>query len=192
VRLGGQLVLVVVCGFILGAIVHLATVLALPRLASRNADTRLEALTGRHQVAIVPQSEGATHLIPFRDPATALAICRFDLASGPVRVRATPGDSFMAIAFHAPTGGVFYALTDRSAARGALEALIVTPAQLDALQANDPEDEPVRELRLVSPRSTGFVTFRTLALERGQAGEAEALLRTAACAPETIAGLAPR
>lgn len=186
-RLPGRILLIVTLGLMLGGIVHLTTVLALPRLASRNADTRLAALADRHEVVVAPQTGDAAQLIPFRDPATALAICRFDLSTGPVRVKATPGDSFMAIAFHAPTGGVFYALTDRSAARGAMDALVVTQAQLEALQATDPEDEPVRELRLVSPQRTGFVTFRTLALEPGQSGEAEALLRTARCAPEKLA-----
>jgi uncharacterized membrane protein len=183
----GHVVLVVLAGLILGGIVHLVSVLALPSLATRNADTRLAALAGRHELAIVPAAAEGQQTVPFRDPATALAICRFDLGNGPVRVKASPGGAFMAIAFHAPTGGVFYALTDRSAARGTMEALIVTQAQLDALQANDPEDEPVRELRLVSPQKTGFVTFRTLALEPGLYPEAEALLKTARCAPETLA-----
>lgn len=183
----GHVVLVVIAGLLLGGIVHLVSVLALPSLATRNADTRLAALADRHQVAVLPAATAEAGIVPFRDPATAMAICRFDLSGGPVRVKATPGDAFMAIAFHTPTGGVFYALTDRSAARGALEALVVTQAQLDTLQASDPEDEPVRELRLVSPRKTGFVSFRTLALEPGLYADAESLLKTARCAPETLA-----
>lgn len=181
-----HLVVVVLAGLILGGIVHLGSVLALPALATRNADTRLAVLAERHQVALVPASGAGAQAIPFQDPATALAICRFDLSNGPVRVRATPGDAFMSIAFHTPTGGVFYALTDRSAAKGGMEALIVTQAQLDALQANDPEDEPVRELRLVSPGRAGFVTYRTLAVEPGLRAEAEALLGTARCTPERM------
>ncbi|MFO1149298.1 MAG: DUF1254 domain-containing protein [Alsobacter sp.] len=182
----GRLALIVTAGVLLGGIVHLSSVLALPRLASRNADTRLAEMAPRHQVVVVPHAADGTPGLPFQDPAAALAVCRFELSDGPVRVRATPGDSFMAVAFHTPTGGVFYALTDRSAAKGSLEALIVTQAQLEALQAQDPEDEPVRELRLVSPRSTGFVTFRTLALQPGLYPEAEALLKTARCAPEAL------
>jgi uncharacterized membrane protein len=184
-RLARALV-VVLAGLLLGGIVHLGSVLALPSLATRNADTRLAVLADRHQVSLVPAGSAAAQAIPFQDPAAALAICRFDLSAGPVRVKATPGDAFMSIAFHTPTGGVFYALTDRSATKGSMEALIVTQAQLDALQANDPEDEPVRELRLVSPRRTGFVTYRSLALEPGLREEAEALLGTARCSPERL------
>ena len=134
---------------------------------------------------------GSPGAIPYHDPATAVAVCRFDLSNGPVRVRANAGNTFMAIAFHTLEGGVFYALTDRSAARGMMDALIVTQEQLDGLLANDPEDEPVRELRLLSPRRTGFVTFRTLALEPGLMAEAEGQLKTARCAPEAQAGLRP-
>lgn len=188
----GRIAWILSVGLVLGGIVHLVSILALPRLATRNADALLEPLAGRHEVVLLDRDmAGAGGTIPYRDPASAVAVCRFDLSNGPVRVRANAGNAFMAIAFHTPEGGVFYALTDRSAARGSMEALVVTQAQLDVLLANDPEDEPVRELRLVSPRRTGFVTFRTLALEPGLLAEAEGQLKTARCAPEAQASLAP-
>jgi uncharacterized membrane protein len=173
-------------GVTLGAMVHLAAILAAPRLATRNADARLAALAQRHVVTVLPLVT-PDDALPYRDPATALAVCRFDLSEGPVRVRAaTPGDLFLSFAFHRPGGGVFYALTDRGATRGQVEALIVTPAQLEALQANDPEDEPARELRLTAPQTTGFVTLRALAPEPGALPEAVALLAAARCGPEPL------
>ena len=105
--------------------------------------------------------------LPYRDPATAMAVCRYDLSSGPVRIQANAGELFLSLGFHRATGGVFYALTDRSAVRGQIEVLVTTQPQLEAIQANDPEDEPVRELRLVSPEATGFITFRALAPSPG-------------------------
>jgi uncharacterized membrane protein len=173
-------------GVTLGAMVHLAAVLAAPLLATRNADARLAALAQRHVVTVLPLVT-PDDALPYRDPATPLAVCRFDLSDGPVRVRAaTQGDVFLSLAFHRPGGGVFYALTDRGATRGQIEALIVTPAQLEALQAVDPEDEPVRELRLTAPQTTGFVTLRALAPEPGALPEAVAFLAAARCGPEPL------
>jgi hypothetical protein len=62
----------------------------------------------------------------------------------------------------------------------------LNPDQLEQLEESDPEDEPVRELRLVSPGTTGFVTVRTLALEPGLQSEAEARLRSTTCAREPL------
>lgn len=177
----GRLAFVTIAGLILAGIVHLGAVLAIPRLTTPNADDRLAALVPLHTMTVLPRAEPGSAGLPYGDPAAALAVCRFDLGEQPVRVEATPGGAFMSFAFYTPTGGVFYALTDRSATRGKLEVVLVTQAQLEQLQANDPEDEPVSELRLVSPGRTGFVTVRTLALEPGLLDDAEARLRSAKC-----------
>jgi uncharacterized membrane protein len=176
-----RIVFVLTAGLMLAGIVHLGSVLAIPRLTKPNADDRLAALVPLHAMTLMPRAEPGNAGLPYGDPSAAVAVCRFDLAEGPVRVEATPGGGFMSFAFYTPTGGVFYALTDRSATRGRLEVVLVTQAQLEELQANDPEDEPVSELRLVAPGRTGFVTVRTLALEPGLLEDAEARLRSAKC-----------
>jgi uncharacterized membrane protein len=177
----GRVVFVLVAGLLLAGIVHLGSVLAIPGLTSPNTDDRLAPLASLHAMTLLPRAEPGAAALPFRDPAAAMAVCRFDLSRHPVRVEAAPAGAFMSFAFYTPTGGVFYAITDRSATRGKIEIVLVTQAQLEELQASDPEDEPVSELRLVSPRATGFVTVRTLALEPGLLDDAEARLRTARC-----------
>lgn len=183
-RLGPALYVLAV-GLVLGGIVHLASIMAVPAFASPNADDRLAVFAPRHQVALLPRPQPGTGL-PHRDPSVALGVCRYDLAAGPLRVRVAAPDGLMSLAFYKPTGGVFYALTDRSAVRGVLDLLVVTPGQLEELVAGDPEDEPVRELRLVSPGPQGFVTLRALAALPSQLPEAEASIRAATCVPEPL------
>lgn len=181
----GTALYVLALGLVLGGIVHLASVLAIPALASPNADDRLAAFALRHAVTLLPRAAAGAGL-PHRDPAIALGVCRYDLAAGPLRVRANAPDGFLSLTFYTPTGGVFYALTDRSAVRGLLDVLVLTQAQLDEVVASDPEDEPISELRLVSPGKEGFVTFRALAGEPGLYPDAEARVRAARCAPEPL------
>ena len=176
----------VALGLVLGGIVHLGAVLAIPALTRPNADERLATLAPRHVMTLLPHPEAGQTDLPHRDPAAVVAVCRYDLDNAPLRVRATPGDTFMSFAFYTPTGGVFYAMTDRSALRGVIDLLVVTQEQLEDLEETDPEDEPVRELRLVSPRATGFVTVRTLALEPGLQAQAEARARAATCTKEPL------
>lgn len=183
-RLAGRIVYLILAGLILGGIVHLVSMLALPSLAAQNADTRLAAFVPRHAVTLLPAAGPGTGDLPFRDPAVALAVCRFDLADGPVRVSGTTPDGFMSAAFHTTRGGVFYAVTDRSATRGLLDILLLTAEQLEEVQAEDPEDEPVRELRIVAPETTGIVSLRALALEPSQMADAEEALKRVRCGPE--------
>lgn len=173
-------------GLVLGGIVHLGAVLAIPALTRPNADERLATLAPRHVMTPLPTPEPGSTSLPHRDPAAVVAVCRYDLSAGPLRLRATPGDAFMSFAFYTPSGGVFYAMTDRSALRGVIDLLVVTQQQLERLEEGDPEDEPVRELRLVSPGPAGFVTVRALALEPGLQPEAEARVRAATCATEPL------
>ena len=78
-----------------------------------------------------------------------------------MRVKAPVGRAgFASLSFHSRRGAVFYALTDRAATHGLMEAVIVTPAQLRVLVAHDDEDDPSQDLRVASPTAEGFVVMR--------------------------------
>ncbi len=99
-------------------------------------------------------------MLPYADPAVAMAICRYDLASGPIRVRAPAGRAFASISFHTRRGLAFYALTDKAATRGVIDAVLGTPEDLRALAAHDDEEAPSRDLRVAAPAREGYVMFR--------------------------------
>ena len=81
-------------------------------------------------------------------------------------------------------GTAFYAMTDRGTSRGRLDVIVATRAQLDAIEAQDSDDETPSDLRLVSPSVEGFVMLRALANEPGQRSEAEARLKAVTCESE--------
>ena len=72
-------------GVLLGGMIHLVTVLALPTIATLDAYSRLQPLTAQNAVTVLPQTTTATALMPYMDPAFAIAICRYDLGAGPLR-----------------------------------------------------------------------------------------------------------
>ena len=166
---------------VIAGLVHIATIFALPRLATKDAFARISALAQPHKVVLLPATTPQAGA-PFDDPALAQGVCRYDLSQGQVRLRATlTPDALMLFSFHARHGQIFYSMTDRSATRGKLDVLLLTRQQLDAVEANDPEDELPQDLRIVAPTLEGFLLFRALAEFPGEMAEAQARIRSLAC-----------
>ena len=173
---------------LLAGLVHLTSTLAIPALAERDAYARVAALGRPFVTFALPPVSPASRIIPFDDPAVAASICLYDLGAGPVRARAPLGRAgFASLSFHSRRGIVFYALTDRAANKGRMEALIVTPEQLRALIARDDEDNPSDDLRIVSPTAKGFVMARALSESADLVPGAQTQAAAMTCATEPIA-----
>lgn len=180
----GRLPFIWIVGAVLAGIVHLASMLLVPRLAEGDALARIGAAASGQRFVVLPRATPLDSPLPFSDPAASLAACIFDLSDGPVRIRAPTGEVFLSMALHQAGGGVFYAITDRSATRGLIDMLLMTQAQFDAVTFADEEDEPIRELRIVAPKPRGFVVVRAVAGVPSQRPAAEALAARATCTTE--------
>jgi len=181
-----RFLLATLCGLVLAAAVHIIIVLAAPRYAERDAFTRLrDTVTAQQAQSVASPGTGRTWL-PHPDPAIAVAACAFDLREGPMRVSAKAGALFESISLHAQGGSVFFAVTDRAAVRGELELVVMTRRQLDEALAEEDEDDPSRDVRIVAPRREGFVIVRVAAPFPTQRREAEEAAKAVSC---TIDGL---
>lgn len=173
---------------VVAALTHLVTLLLVPVMAAHDAYARVETLSATFKTVALPAASPTARIFPYADPAVADAICRYDLSGGPVRALAPlsrPG--FAALSFHSRRGVIFYALTDRAAAKGRMDALIVTPEQLRVLQSHDDEDNPSEDLRIVSPTKAGFVMMRVLSQSADDMASAAQEAAAMTCAPEPIA-----
>jgi uncharacterized membrane protein len=169
------------------ALVHIVLILIIPFYASHDAFARLRPLGEANETIVLERPGPLARLLPYRDPAVASAFCRFDLTAGPLRVKApADGARFASLSFHTRRGGIFYAITDKAATRGVLEALVVTEEQLRALEAKDDEDTPVQDLRVVSTAAEGFVMMRAFSEEPSLYPRAEDDVRRLVCANESL------
>jgi uncharacterized membrane protein len=136
-RLGGAALFVATVAAT-AALVHFAVVLLVPVVAAHDAFARLAELGPPGATTPLPPAGPDERRFPWDDPALAAAFCRFDLSAGPARIKAPVGRAgYASLSFHTRRGAVFYALTDRAATHGRMEAVIVTPAQLRVLVAHD-------------------------------------------------------
>ena len=171
---------------VIAGIVHIASVLVMPRLAPKDAYARLEKLAPLHRMTLLPATAPGAGAPPFEDPALVQGVCRYDLALGPLRLRAElPPDALTLMSFHARFGEIYYSMTDRSATRGKLDVLLVTPEQLEAAEANDAEDELPQDLRILAPTLQGFILIRALAERSGDFADAQKRVLSIGCSVES-------
>ncbi len=162
--------------------VHILTVLTLPALAVRTAGQLVALRTEGPGPALFPRSGPDAMVTPFADPAMLAVACRFDLADGPLRIRAQMGDAFSSLVVLSASGAVVHGLSDKAATRRLLDVVLVTEQQLRALESQDPEDRVPQEIRLRMPIAQGVAVVRSLAARRSDAPAVAEGLRRTQCA----------
>jgi uncharacterized membrane protein len=175
-----RLIFTIVAGVLLGVVVHLVSVLALPRIASQDAYSRLTSMTEPNAVTALPLADPGNTLMPYMDPAFATAVCRYDLSGGPIKLAVPVTQAYTSVSFYTHSDVAYYAINDRSAGKKVIELNLMTEAQ----HADLPEEEDVTaadRLIIDSPTSTGLIVLKALAAEPGMMPQAQASLAAATC-----------
>jgi uncharacterized membrane protein len=179
-----RLLFTIIAGVLLGGVVHLVSVLALPRIATQDAYSRLTPLTKLNAVSPLPEADPNNASMPFMDPAFATAICRYDLTGGPIKLTVPVSQAYTSVSFYTRNELAYYAINDRSAGRKVIELDLMTEAQHAAL----PEDEDVTaadRLIIDSPSTAGLIVMKALAAEPGLMPQAQGSLAASSCMVQT-------
>jgi uncharacterized membrane protein len=175
-----RLLFTIIAGVLLGGVVHLVSVLALPRIATQDAYSRLTPITQENAVTQLPAAEPGNSLMPYLDPAFAVAVCRYDLKDGPIKLTVPVSQAYTSVSFYTRNELAYYAINDRSAGKKVIELDLMTEAQHNDL----PEDEEITSAdRLIidSPSTTGLIVLKALAAEPGLMPQARASLAASKC-----------
>ena len=168
--------------------VHLLAVWSLPRLIMHRvlntAPAELGARTAEQAAASVyfpPMTDAAQRRIVLPSPDLLYAVCRFDLARAPLRVRADPKlPGYWSVALYGANSDNFFVVNDRALAGQRLDLLVVGPG---AAPVNAPPGARV----VVAPSARGLVLMRVLvgdyAAEQAQVEAARRTLRCDAHSP---------
>jgi uncharacterized membrane protein len=167
-------------GILLGGIVHLATVLALPQLATQDAYSRLTPVAPVNAVAVLPTTTPDQSVLPFLDPAFAMAVCRYDLTNGPLKFSVPVSPAYTSVSFYTRNDIAYYAINDRAAGRRVIELELMTSAQRGELPG-DEEVTAADRLIVESPTLTGLIVIKALAVEPGLMPAAQTALAAAKC-----------
>ena len=180
-----RIALLVLCARPLGGIVHLSTVLAMPTAATQDAYSRLTQRTPVNAVVPLPAASGQDATMPFMDPAFAVAVCRYDLSAGTLKLHAPLSQAYTSVTFYTRNSVAYYAINDRAAGRHAIDLDLMTPEQ----RAQVPEEEDVTaadRLIIESPTQSGLIVLRALAPEPSLMAMARRALANAQCRIEPL------
>jgi uncharacterized membrane protein len=170
---------------LLGGIVHLSTVLAMPQAATQDAYSRLAQFTPVNAVVPLDAPSAPNATMPFMDPAFAVAVCRYDLSAGPLKLSAPLSQAYTSVTFYTRNSVAYYAINDRAAGRRAIELDLMTEEQ----HAQVPEEENVTaadRLIIESPTQRGLIVLRALAAEPNLMVMARRALAGAQCRIEPL------
>ena len=178
-----RMVLWLMGAVLLGGIVHLATVLLLPSMATQDAYARVSTIAPVNTVVPIPAPTPEQAVMPFMDPAFAVSVCRYDLSRRAIRFSVPVSPAYTSVSFYTRSDVPYYAINDRAAGRRVIELDLMTVAQRAAM----PEDQDVtRADRLIvaSPTTTGLIVIRALAPEPAWLPAARNALAAAQCRPQ--------
>jgi uncharacterized membrane protein len=170
---------------LLGGIVHLATVLAMPQAARQDAYSRLAPQAPVNTMVPLTAPSAETAIMPFMDPAFAAAVCRYDLTRGSLKLIAPVSQAYTSVTFYTRNSVAYYAINDRAAGRRTIELDLMTPEQ----HAEIPEEEDVTaadRLIIESPSPMGLIVLRALAPEPELMAMARGALAAATCGVQPV------
>lgn len=116
-------------GVLLGGVIHIVTILGLPRLAEETTWTRIETLAASNRVAVLPRVRPGEPNPLRLDSELTYGLCRIDLSQGAAYLSGILPDAFWSLAIYDQAGVILYSTTNRDGIGQTLDLGLFNPAQ---------------------------------------------------------------
>lgn len=168
-------------GLIGAGIVHIAVLLLVPRFSETGAWARLAMAADLYRMTPLAAETGAATVVKSVDPLFAAAACRFDLGDGMVHVKAPPSNlPFWSISVYDRDGHNTYSFNDHGAAKSQLDAVVLTPAQMNDVRKDLPQDFQ-GSVFIQTPIKEGILVVRGFVPDDSWKPQVTAFLKGATC-----------
>jgi uncharacterized membrane protein len=169
-------------GVLLGGIIHIVVILALPLLAEETTWTRIAALDATNRMLVLPPVEAGQPNPLQLDPELSYGLCQLDLADGPAYLTGTLPDAFWSVAIFNASGVVTYSTTNRDGIGQTVDLGIFNAAQTRLLAQQ--QIDVAEGLLVVESRSDDlFVLVRLSPPHEAMRPRFEAALSAISCGP---------
>lgn len=116
-------------GLVLGGIIHLTVILALPALTGGSVWSQIAAMGALNRAVVLPAVQAGQPNPLKLDPELSYAVCQIDLRQGPGVVSGTLPQAFWSLAVYSHAGIVLYSTTNRDGIGRNLDLGIFNQAQ---------------------------------------------------------------
>lgn len=169
-------------GVLLGGIIHIVVILALPLLAEETTWTRIAALDATNRMLVLPPVEAGQPNPLQLDPELSYGLCQLNLAEGPAYLTGTLPDAFWSVAVFNASGVVTYSTTNRDGIGQTVDLGIFNAAQTRLLAQQ--QIDVAEGLLVVESRSDDlFVLVRLSPPHEAMRPRFEAALSAISCGP---------
>ena len=117
----------VAAGLIFGAVIHITAVFTLPHLSENNAWLRVAKRLPVNAIQPLPLASPDGQVLPFMSPDNYYAMCRYDLAEGPVSLRIPALGPLWSVSLYDDLSQNYYVITGNDVKRDSLELLLNKP-----------------------------------------------------------------
>lgn len=170
-------------GLVVAGLVHVVATLMIPQVSSASAFQRLSRSLPVNRMRILPPVDAASQLLPYVGPDVRLAVCRYDVADGPVAVTVALPESGWTLGLYTSWGDNFYVLPAQEARIGDITLSLIPRGERSfSLLTLGGRATQTSISQIEVPEQSGFAVVRAPMRGRAFTAEIEAALKRAGCA----------
>lgn len=166
---------------IAAAVVHIAATLTLGSFGAPPPFARLKAGLPVNKVVVLAAITPDNQPLPFMMPHMAYAVCRYDVSSGPVHIKAALEAAGWSLSLHSPAGDNFHLVAGIAQRLTPVELILVPPG--NRFYAHRPEllftNEQIPEVR--PAYAEGLAVLRAPVRSAAHRPTVERMLQAATC-----------
>ena len=168
-------------GLVCGGIIHIVSTLVLPQFATASGVKRIAEKLPVNRMVVLDKATAENQTVPFVGPDLRLAVCRFDVANGPVNVSAILPDKGWSLGIYSMQGDNFYVVPAADYRRSEVSFQIIPPVEkvLGFFNFGRSVEASASQVQVSQP--DGLIVLRAPLRGRAYQAETEALLQRAQC-----------
>ena len=170
-----------------GGLIHLATTFAVPHLATNSAYSYLQHALPANRMVVMPTQIAGRQILPELPTDYLYAMCRFDVRSDPVVIRARLGGIGWSLTVYTPQGDNIDAIPGVAKGPTDVALMMVPPTEQMLNMLPGARRDALRLNQLTVPTREGLVVVRAPITGEAMIGAlSRELQQTTACEPTSL------
>lgn len=178
-RLAGLPLLV---ALVAGGVIHISSTLMMPYLATASGVQRLSDQLPANRMRVLSSTAATNQVLPFVGPDVRMAVCRYDVTDGPIKVSAVLPDKGWTVSLYSLQGDNFYVMPAQDFRRLEVSFQLIPQTERYLWIFSLGRSIETNASQVAVPHPQGLIVIQAPLKGRAFQSETEALLSRAQCA----------